>query len=118
MWKPEHCCAADRLGLRYASNLTNAEWALVEPVIPPPRPATGPISRNAVCRADFERCARTVAAFVRLAMICVMLRPSTNPSLCSWISTSRIGSRAEHVRRSETLLLVAQLHAATVIEIL
>ena len=35
MWKPEHRRAADRRGLRYPSDLTDAEWALVEPAIPP-----------------------------------------------------------------------------------
>ena len=37
MWKPEHRHAADRRGLRYPRDLTDAEWALVEPVIPPAR---------------------------------------------------------------------------------
>ena len=37
MWKPEHRCAADRLGLRYPSDLTDAEWTLVGPMIPPAR---------------------------------------------------------------------------------
>src|SRR5262249_10160443 len=31
MWKPEHRIAADRSGLRYPSDLTGAEWAVVEP---------------------------------------------------------------------------------------
>jgi hypothetical protein len=31
MWKPEHRRAADRRGLRYPSDLTDAEWALIEP---------------------------------------------------------------------------------------
>lgn len=35
MWTPEHRRAADRRGLRYPSDLTNAEWALVEPMIRP-----------------------------------------------------------------------------------
>jgi transposase len=35
MWKPEHRRAADRRGLRYPSDLTDAEWGLVEPMIPP-----------------------------------------------------------------------------------
>jgi hypothetical protein len=35
MWTPEHRQAACRKGLRYDSNLTDAEWALVEPLIPP-----------------------------------------------------------------------------------
>src|SRR6185369_16351805 len=38
MWKPEHRQAANRSGLRYPSDLTDAEWALVEPMIPPARP--------------------------------------------------------------------------------
>jgi len=35
MWTPEHRRAANRFGLRYPSDLTDAEWALVEPQIPP-----------------------------------------------------------------------------------
>jgi transposase len=35
MWKPEHRAAADRRGMRYPSDLTDGEWALVEPLIPP-----------------------------------------------------------------------------------
>ena len=35
MWKAEHRRAADRRGLRYPSDLTDAEWALVGPAIPP-----------------------------------------------------------------------------------
>jgi transposase len=35
MWKPEHRRAADRRGLRYPSDMTEAEWALVAPMIRP-----------------------------------------------------------------------------------
>jgi transposase len=37
MWKPEHRLAADRRGLRYPSDITDAEWAIVAPMIPPGR---------------------------------------------------------------------------------
>ena len=37
MWKPEHRLAAERRGLRYPSDLTDAEWAIVAPMIPPGR---------------------------------------------------------------------------------
>src|ERR1700687_3989080 len=37
MWKPEHRLAAERHGLRYPSDLTHAEWALVEPMMSPAR---------------------------------------------------------------------------------
>ena len=37
MWKPEHRLAADRSSLRYPSDLTDAEWAIVAPMIPPAR---------------------------------------------------------------------------------
>src|SRR5580704_1465072 len=35
MWKPEHRRAADRHGLRYPNDLSDSEWALIEPAIPP-----------------------------------------------------------------------------------
>jgi transposase len=35
MWKPEHRRAADRRGLRYPSDLSGAEWASIEAMIPP-----------------------------------------------------------------------------------
>lgn len=37
MWTAEHRRAADRRGLRYPSDLTDAEWALVEAMIRPAR---------------------------------------------------------------------------------
>jgi transposase len=37
MWKPEHRLANDRRGRRYPSDLSDAEWALVAPLIPPAR---------------------------------------------------------------------------------
>ena len=37
MWTPDHRRAADRRGLRYPSDLTDDEWAIVEPMIPPAR---------------------------------------------------------------------------------
>jgi len=40
------------------------------------------ISRNRRLARDFERYARTVAAFIRLAMIRLMLRRLTKPSHC------------------------------------
>jgi len=35
MWTPEHRRAADRRGLRYPSDLTDTEWALIAPLIRP-----------------------------------------------------------------------------------
>jgi transposase len=35
MWTPEQRQAHERHGLRYPSDLTDEEWALVEPLIPP-----------------------------------------------------------------------------------
>jgi hypothetical protein len=55
MWKPEHRRAAERRGLRYPSDLTDAEWALVEPMIPPAKRG-GHVAR---C----EKCAHTVIAY-------------------------------------------------------
>lgn len=33
MWKAEHRLVAERGGLRYPSDLTDAEWALIRPLI-------------------------------------------------------------------------------------
>ena len=41
------------------------------------------ISRNRRLARDFERYAATVAAFIRLAMIRIMLRRLTRPTLCT-----------------------------------
>jgi hypothetical protein len=49
MWKPEHRLAADRRGLRYPSDMTDAEWALIESLIPPAKRGG---------RRRFGRCAR------------------------------------------------------------
>ena len=38
MWTPEKRARYDRSKLRYPSDLTDAEWALVEPLIPPAKP--------------------------------------------------------------------------------
>jgi transposase len=29
MWKPEHCLAAERRGLRYPSDMRDCEWTLI-----------------------------------------------------------------------------------------
>ena len=105
MWKPEHRRAAERRGLRYPSDLTDAEWALVEPMIPPAKRGgrrrevlhrfvvlpkrwivertLAWISHGRRLARDFERYARSAAAFIRLAMIRIMLRRLTNTTLCS-----------------------------------
>jgi len=55
MWKPEHRVAADRGGLRYPSDLTDAEWRRIEPEIPPakrggrPREVNLREAFNAIC---------------------------------------------------------------------
>ena len=46
MWKPEHRGAADRRGLRYESDLTDGEWALVGSLIPPAKRGGRPRTVN------------------------------------------------------------------------
>lgn len=46
MWKPEHRCAAERHGLRYPSDLTDAEWAMIAPRIPPAKRGGRPRNVN------------------------------------------------------------------------
>ena len=46
MWTKEHRLAAGRKSLRYRSDLSNAEWQLVEPLIPPAKRGGRPRSVN------------------------------------------------------------------------
>ena len=46
MWTPEHRRAAERSGLLYPSDLSDAEWALVAPLIPPSKRGGRPRSVN------------------------------------------------------------------------
>ena len=41
MWTSENRARYDRSGLRYPSDLTDAEWALIEPLIPPAKRGGG-----------------------------------------------------------------------------
>jgi len=46
MWTKEHRLAAGRKSLRYPSDLSDAEWALVAPLIPPAKRGGRPRSVN------------------------------------------------------------------------
>jgi len=46
MWKPDHRRAADRRGLRYPSDLTDGEWALIVPLIRPAKRGGRPRTVN------------------------------------------------------------------------
>jgi transposase len=46
MWTAEQRRAADRRGLRYPSDMTDAEWALVAPLIPPAKRGGRPRTVN------------------------------------------------------------------------
>ena len=57
MWKPEHRRAADRTRLRYPSDLSDAEWLIVDPMIPPAKRGGRRRSVNVreVLKRDFLR---------------------------------------------------------------
>jgi len=46
MWKAEHRLAAEHSGLRYPSDLTDAEWAIAGPMVPPARSGGRPRDVN------------------------------------------------------------------------
>ena len=54
MWTNENRARYNRDHLRYPSDLTDDEWARVEPFIPPPKPGGG--KRKQDMRGGDERC--------------------------------------------------------------
>jgi transposase len=46
MWTPENRKRYDRIHLRYPSDLTDEEWTLIEPMIPPAKHGGRPRSVN------------------------------------------------------------------------
>ncbi|TLG75086.1 hypothetical protein FEV16_11230 [Methylocystis sp. B8] len=74
MWKLEHGDAADRRSFRYPCDLIDDEWALIAPMIPLAKRGLMP---------DSECYATTVAAFLKLAIIRIMLKRLTRSTPCS-----------------------------------
>ena len=84
-WTAEHRRAADRRGLRYPSDMTDAEWALVRPLI---RPGGLFIADNALGSNEWwvtdapgyadrdavDRMNRQIAADTGFAAACVPIR--------------------------------------------
>src|SRR5215207_848993 len=64
MWKPEHRAVADRRGLRYPSDLTDAEWALISPLIRPAKRGGRPRSGG---RPRVEIATRTIDILVEFS---------------------------------------------------
>jgi transposase len=62
MWKSEHRRAADRSSLRYPSDLTDAEWAIVQPLILPAKHGGRRRSVNIreALNGRFVRCYRSI----------------------------------------------------------
>ena len=52
MWTSKNRARYDRSKLRYPSDLTDDEWGLVEPLIPPGK--TGGISRTDICESAWK----------------------------------------------------------------
>src|SRR6478672_1298511 len=107
MWTNENRARYDRSHLRYPSDLTDDEWKLVEPLIPPGRrggdkrtvimrevvnglPKRWVVERTFAwlgrCRRlakDWENLNRKALAFLRLASIRLMLRKTMQSSMIS-----------------------------------
>ena len=83
MWTTNNRARYDRSFLRYPSDLTDDEWALVEPLIPPAK--RGGDKRTVIMRevvtASCIFC-RQVASGVRFRKTCRRARPSMDISTC------------------------------------
>jgi transposase len=85
MWTEVHRRTADRKGLRYPSNLSEAEWWLVEPPIPP---------------AKRGGCKRSVNIRKVLNGIFMCCRPAASGRRCR-----RPAAKAHGVRLSRPLVM-------------
>jgi transposase len=113
MWKSEHRLAADRRGLRYPSDLTDAEWAIVEPMIPPARhggrkrsvnvrEVLHGISTSCGPVANGRRCRRTCRRRARCTTIWTCGTGTARWNASTMRSTSPCASRKEERPRGGT----------------
>lgn len=98
MWTHKNRARYDRSKLRYASDLTDDEWKLVEPLIPPGKSGGGKrtvvmreIVNGLMYRPD-EACSTSSSTSIRTSM--VGLPPSrSRASRSSWTGTAAIPDR-------------------------
>lgn len=108
MWTADHRRARNRKGLRYPSDLTDEEWALVEPMIPPAK--RGGRKRSVNLRevlngifyvlstgCQWERCPRTCRRKARFTTTSICgagtARWSAFITRCMWPAASRSEKR-------------------------
>ena len=77
MWTSENRYAYERKAQRYPSDLTDEEWALVEPHLPPPRQRSRHKSARAVCWMPFFTYSRQDASGARYQRISPRGAPCT-----------------------------------------
>jgi hypothetical protein len=98
MWKPEHRRAAERNGLRYPSDLSNAEWAIAGPMIPPPAFGHGSQAGFAgafdtgVIRALIGRTGRVASGHSTSNATTRQPRSRTLPGFANWIVIAARGA--------------------------
>ena len=102
MWTATTRAQHKRDGLRFASDVTDAEWALIEPLLPPPSPIGRPPDwpMREIVNAIFYR-----PAFRRIRRSMVGSRPGATPA---YGSRSHIiwSCRTEHVLDARPALLL------------
>ena len=84
MWTVENRACCDRSRLRYPSDLTDAEWALVEPLIPPAK--RGGNKRTVDLREVVNGLMHTLSTGCRWAALPKGLAPrsTVHEYLCRW----------------------------------
>ena len=80
MWTERNRARYDRSKLRYPSDLTDEEWQLVEPLIPPGKPGGG--KRTVNMREVVDGLMSPVASGVRSRKTCRRKARCTTTSIC------------------------------------
>jgi hypothetical protein len=108
MWTRQHRKIYKRVGGRYSSDLTDAEWARLAPLIPAAKPGRAaahdrhaggdgailylraPAARGAICRATASRRDQPLHLVVKIIRLSPAVMPVLCGVLCQYEDTKRL----------------------------
>ena len=112
MWTVKNRARYNRDRLRYPSDLTDEEWALIEPLIPPGKPGGG---KRRVDLREVSSQAVNALVFARLACLPKKLRRPAMWAACS-LAVNNLRNRRESTRTGRKKPGLQDIHLVPSIE--